>query len=265
MLIERIWAGNDGRNYHYLIACEETGEALLIDPLNAEECLARARALGVRITQIFNTHEHRDHTGGNAEVVAATGAPVLAHDAAADRIGGVSRGLKGGDVVRVGRTVELTCIDTPGHTRAHLCLFVHAHDSERPALFSGDTLFNAGVGNCLHGGDPQLLYETFTEKLARLPDATRIYPGHDYLLRNLSFTLDREPSNSAAKEMARQYGELTGPLTPILTLGQERQVNAFLRLGSPEIIGGLFLTSGSSAPPAAREVFLALRALRNRW
>jgi hydroxyacylglutathione hydrolase len=265
MLIERIWAGNDGRNYHYLIACEQSGEALLVDPLNAEACLSRASALGLRITQIFNTHEHRDHTGGNAEVVAATAAPVLAHDAAADRIGGVSRGLKGGDVVRVGRTVELTCIDTPGHTRAHLCLYAQASDSQAPALFSGDTLFNAGVGNCLHGGDPQLLYETFTEKLARLPDATRIYPGHDYLVRNLGFTLDREPSNSAAKEMARQCAELTGPLTPILTMGQERQVNAFLRLGSPEIIGGLTLASASSAPPAPREVFLALRSLRNRW
>ena len=265
MLIERIWAENDGRNYHYLVACPQSAEALLIDPLNAEACLTRARALGLRITQIFNTHEHRDHTGGNAAVVAATGAAVLAHTAAADRIGGVTRGMKGGDVVRVGHTVELTCLDTPGHTRAHLCLYAESRGSLPPALFSGDTLFNAGVGNCLHGGDPQLLFETFADKLARLPDAARVYPGHDYLLRNLSFTLDREPSNSAAKEMARQYAELTGPLTPILTLAQERQINAFLRLGSPELIGRLDLKPASSAPPGPREVFLALRALRNRW
>ena len=94
MLIERIWAGNEGRNYHYLVACEATREALLIDPLNAEACLARAGALGWRITQIFNTHEHRDHTGGNAAIVTATGAVVLAHAAAAERIGGVDRAMR---------------------------------------------------------------------------------------------------------------------------------------------------------------------------
>jgi hydroxyacylglutathione hydrolase len=265
MLIERIWAQNEGRNYHYLVACPETGEALLIDPLNAPACLARARELKLNITQVFNTHEHRDHTGGNAEIVAATGAQVLAHAAAAERIGGVTRGMRGGDLVRVGRTVELTCLDTPGHTRAHLCLYAEARDSQPPALFSGDTLFNAGAGNCLHGGDPQLLYETFADKLARLPDSARIYPGHDYLLRNLAFTLDREPSNSAAKEMVRLCADQTGALTPTLTMAQERQVNVFLRPGSPEIVARLALKTESGATPTTKEVFLALRALRNRW
>jgi hydroxyacylglutathione hydrolase len=265
VLIERIWADNDGRNYHYLVACEATREALLIDPLNAAACLARASELDVRITQIFNTHEHRDHTGGNAAVVAATGAPVLAHAGAVERIGGVSRGLHGGDVVRVGSTVELHCLDTPGHTRTHLCLYADGRADAPPALFCGDTLFNAGAGNCLHGGDPQLLYETFVDRLARLPDSARVFPGHDYLLRNLGFTVDREPSNSVAKEMARRSAELSGPRTPILTLAQERQVNVFLRLGSPEIIARLDLKPGSSATPTPREVFLALRALRNRW
>src|SRR5690606_22992494 len=79
MQIERIWANNDYRNFHYLIACEETGEALAIDPLDWRRCLDAARARGWQITQILNTHEHRDHTGGNAGLVAATGARVLAH------------------------------------------------------------------------------------------------------------------------------------------------------------------------------------------
>src|SRR5665213_1003190 len=101
MLIERIWAANEGRNFHYLIACPETGEALAVDPLNAEAVLTRARALGWTIRQIFNTHEHPDHTGGNAAVAAATGAVILAHAAAADRIGGVTHRLHGGDIVHV--------------------------------------------------------------------------------------------------------------------------------------------------------------------
>ncbi len=79
MLVERIWTGNAYRNFNYLIACPETGEALAIDPLDHEKCLSTAKARGWQITQLLNTHEHHDHTGGNAAVVAATGATVIAH------------------------------------------------------------------------------------------------------------------------------------------------------------------------------------------
>jgi hydroxyacylglutathione hydrolase len=266
MLIERVWADNAARNFHYLIACAQTGEAMAVDPLDAQRCLNRARELGWTIRQIFNTHEHLDHTGGNAAMVAATSAPVLAHAAAAARIGGVTHGLKDGDTVRIGRTVELRCLDTPGHTMAHLCLYGAPDANETPALFSGDTLFNAGVGNCIHGGDPQRLYESFETCLSRLPDATRVFPGHEYLLRNLGFTLDREPSNRAASELAQRCSGLSAQQMPVTTLGQERQLNAFFRLGSAEIIEGLKQIRPDWRPDAGpREVFLALRDLRNRW
>jgi hydroxyacylglutathione hydrolase len=93
MLIERIWAANSFRNFHYLIACPESGEALAVDPLEWRYCLDAASDRGWQITQILNTHEHLDHTGGNAGLVQATGARVLAHAGAASRIGGVDRGL----------------------------------------------------------------------------------------------------------------------------------------------------------------------------
>jgi hydroxyacylglutathione hydrolase len=266
MLIERVWAANAARNFHYLIACGETGEAMAVDPLDAQRCLNRARELGWTIRQIFNTHEHLDHTGGNAAMVAATGAPVLAHTAAATRIGGVTHGLNGGDTVRIGRTVELRCLDTPGHTRSHLCLYGAPDANDQAALFSGDTLFNAGVGNCINGGDPALLYESFQSTLMRLPDSTRVFPGHEYLARNLGFTLDREPSNESARDMAQRCSALSAEQMPITTLGQERQFNAFLRLESPEIIQELKrIRADLPAEAAPREVFLALRELRNRW
>src|SRR4051812_37842302 len=91
MLVERIWAANDLRNFNYLIACSQSGEALVIDPLDARQCLTAAAAQGFTITQILNTHEHPDHTEGNAGVVSATRARVLAHAGAASRIGGVDR------------------------------------------------------------------------------------------------------------------------------------------------------------------------------
>jgi hydroxyacylglutathione hydrolase len=178
MIVERIWTGNAYRNFNYLIACPETGEALAIDPLDHEKCLAAAKAKGWQITQILNTHEHRDHTGGNEAMVAATGARLLAHFKAGARIAGVDRGVKAGDVIKVGKRVELECMDTPGHTMCHICLRSH---TDQPALFSGDTLFNAGAGNCHNGGDPSELYATFVGQLAKLPDDTKIYPGHDYI------------------------------------------------------------------------------------
>lgn len=263
MLIERIWAANNYRNFHYLIACPETGEALAVDPLEWRLCLDKAREQGWQITQILNTHEHPDHTGGNAGLVNATGARVLAHAGAAARIGGVDRGLGKGDAIRVGRTVELECLDTPGHTMTHVCLFAHA---EQPALFSGDTLFNAGAGNCHNGGDPQLLYQTFARQLARLPDATRVYPGHEYFARNLEFSLDREPGNSVAGEYLTGVQRHHDDATPVTTLAEEKGFNPFFRLRSPVLIARLreaFPDIGEQ--PDARTVFLKLRELRNKW
>ena len=120
MIVEQIWTGNAGRNFNYLIACRETGEALAVDPLDHEKCLAGAKARGWTITRILNTHEHRDHTGGNAEMVAATGAKVLAHVNAKDKIPEMDQGLRAGDVIKIGKTVELECLDTPGHTMSHI-------------------------------------------------------------------------------------------------------------------------------------------------
>ena len=111
MLIERIWAANDLRNFQYLIACSQTGEALVVDPLDARACLATARERGFNITQIVNTHEHLDHTAGNAEVVKETGAAVLAHAGAASRIGGVDRTERALEITILGATdtINLIC------------------------------------------------------------------------------------------------------------------------------------------------------------
>jgi hydroxyacylglutathione hydrolase len=267
MLVERIWAANPLRNFHYLIACAETGEALIVDPLNAAQCLEAARSRGFGITQVLNTHEHPDHTDGNAGVVAATRAKVMAHAGAARVIGGVDRGLGRGDVIKVGRTVELEVLDTPGHTRSHVCLLAHGQGTvEAPALFCGDTLFNAGAGNCHNGGDAGLLYETFVNQLARLPDATRVYPGHEYMVRNLAFTLDREPGNAEAARALEAVKSQDPANARVTTLGEEKRVNTFFRLQNPEVIAKLrerFPEIGEK--PDARTVFVKLRELRNTW
>jgi hydroxyacylglutathione hydrolase len=263
MIVEQIWTANAYRNFNYLIACPETGEALAIDPLDHEKSLAAAKRHGWQVTQILNTHEHGDHTGGNRAMVAATRAKLLAHRNAGSRIPGVDRGLGAGDVVKVGRTVELEVLDTPGHTMSHVCLLSH---TDTPALFCGDTLFNAGAGNCHNGGHPEQLFSTFANQLAKLPDKTRVYPGHDYIANNLGFTLDREPDNAKAKQLLGKVKEQDPAHAMVTTLALEKEINTFFRLHSPTVIARL-REAFPDLPdePDAKTVFLRLRELRNRW
>jgi len=263
MIVEQIWTGNAYRNFNYLIACAETGEALAIDPLDHQKCLARAKARGWTITQILNTHEHGDHTGGNAAMVKATGAKVLAHHNAKGRIPGMDRGLSAGDVIKVGRTVELESLDTPGHTMCHICLLSH---TDTPALFCGDTLFNAGAGNCHNGGHPAELYHSFSTQLARLPDATLVYPGHDYIENNLKFTLNREPDNRRAAKLLDEVGGQNPDAPLVSTLALEKEINTFFRLHSPSVIARL-REAFPDLPddPDPQTVFVRLRELRNKW
>jgi hydroxyacylglutathione hydrolase len=146
---------------------------------------------------------------------------------------------------------------------AHICLLGHG---DQPALFCGDTLFNAGAGNCHNGGSPESLYDTFATQLARLPDSTRVFPGHEYLARNLEFTLDREPDNTQAVALLAEARGQDPAASTITTLGQEKNVNTFFRLQSPTVIARLrnaFPDLGER--PDARTVFVKLRELRNRW
>jgi len=263
VIVEQVWTGNAYRNFNYLIACPETGDALAIDPLDFKKCLAVAEDRGWTISQILNTHEHGDHTGGNTGMVEATGASIVAHENARSRIPNMSRGVGAGAVIKVGSSVDLECLDTPGHTMSHICLL---SKTDQPALFSGDTLFNAGAGNCHNGGHPDELYDTFNEQLEKLGDDTLIYPGHDYLINNLQFTLDREPDNEVARQMLADYESQDPDDALVTTLAQERKINTFFRLDNPSVISGLqelYPEIGES--PDARAVFLKLRELRNRW
>ena len=140
-------------------------------------------------------------------------------------------------------------------------------ENDTPSLFSGDTLFAAGAGRCDLGGDPEALFNTFSTQLAELPGSTRVYPGHDYLVNNLGFTVDREPDNERALALQRELLQSYDPKVPVVTtLELEREINTFFRVTSKTVIRRLRDSfPAMSEEPSPKEVFVKLRELRNQW
>ena len=152
------------------------------------------------------------------------------------------------------------------HTGPHDEPYLPVIENRAARPDSGDTLFNAGAGNCHNGGHPEELFATFEEQLVRLGDNTLIYPGHDYLLNNLAFTLDREPDNAAAQRMLGLFKDQDPDNAKVTTLAEEREINTFFRLDSPTLIAKLaeeYPELGDR--PDTKAIFLKLRELRNSW
>ena len=246
------------RNFNYVVV-GDTGDAFVIDPYDAKLLSPLLQRPGITPKAIINTHEHDDHTAGNDVLRKHFGFPVYAHPNAKGRIPHVDRFLKNGESLAIDESHQFSVIDTPGHTAAHLCLLLSK--GQKPiAVFTGDTLFNAGVGNChSSGGDARALYETIEKRFAPLPDDILVYPGHDYLENNLRFTLHLEPDNRTAQEMLKEYtNQKNGFL--VTNMKKEREINLFLRLDQKNVVDNL-----PKRPITKKQVFLTLRQLRDGW
>ena len=204
-------------------------------------------------------------------MIAATGAELVAHVDAMEAIEGVDRGLKAGDHLTCGsnkpkyRNKGYDPLD-PGHTMSHICLYFSGSNSEDPALFCGDTLFNAGVGRCDLGGAPKILHQTFIDQIFPLPDAVRVYPGHDYIENNLAFTLDREPDNHSAQALQTKFKGGLDAESYVSTLGMERKINVFFRTDQPAVrqVVAQHLNLDVSRLDD-QSTFVGLRKLRDSW
>jgi hydroxyacylglutathione hydrolase len=201
----------------------------VIDPAVAEPVLAAAEARGWKITQIWNTHWHPDHVGGNAQIKAATGCIITGPAAEAERISTLDVQVRGGDVVQLGG-VRAMVLDVPAHTSGHIAY----HFETEQVAFVGDTLFAMGCGRLFEGTAAQM-YDNM-RKLEALGDATAIYCAHEYTLSNARFAVTVEPDNAALQQRvsdvvaARERGEATVPTTIAL----ERATNPFMRASSVE-------------------------------
>jgi sulfur dioxygenase len=190
--------------YTYLIGCEETGQALLIDPVlpTWERDLAAVQALGLTLAYTVETHIHADHITSAKKLKEMTGSRIAGP--ALDRLPCTDLGIVDRQALSMG-SVELTPLHTPGHTDNH---FAYYHEGR---IYSGDALLIEACGRTdFQNGDASLLYESVRGKLFAYPDDTLVYPALLVIVRRVT---------SIGQEKARNP-----------RLGGERTLEEFVKL-----------------------------------
>jgi hydroxyacylglutathione hydrolase len=211
-------------NYGFLIHDEDSGLTATIDTPDAAEIMAQAKAKGWTINQIWNTHWHPDHAGGNAAIEAATGATSLGPEEVHKRIVPIHKVVGAGDVVALGNA-QARVIDVGGHTLGHIAF---VFDTQKVA-FVGDALFALGCGRLFEGTASQA-WDSL-QRLMALPDETLVYCAHEYTQSNARFCATIEQDNVALQDRIadidakRARGEPTVPTN----IGLERATNPFVR------------------------------------
>jgi len=242
-------------NYGFLIHDPESGETVALDTPDADAYLVEAEAAGWTITQIWNTHHHFDHAGGNAALKAATGAMITAPGYDRHRISPVDRHVEDGDTVSLGNHVA-NVLYTPGHTMGHIVY----HFSSEKIAFVGDTLFALGCGR-LFEGTPADMWASLS-RLRQWPDDTRLYCAHEYTQANAAFALSVDPANAALNAYADEVSFLRAQNKPTVptTIAREKAANPFLRADNAALAKQVGL---SDADPV--EVFADIRARKDKF
>jgi hydroxyacylglutathione hydrolase len=240
-------------NYGYLLHDPDSRETVCIDTPDAEEYLAQAQAKRWRITQIWNTHWHPDHAGGNAAIKEATGCRVTAPAVDAPKIAGVDRTVKHGDTVALSEWTAAV-IDVGGHTLGHIAY----HLAAAGIAFVGDSLFALGCGRMFEGTAPQ--FWASLSRLKALPPATTLYCAHEYTQSNARFALHADPDNPALQAYAAEVATRRAANQPTVPFALERELatNPFLRADDP----AMRQRWGGNTPP---ETFARLRAAKDAF
>ena len=223
-------------NYGLLIHDPDSGETAAIDTPESEKIEAACAERGWRLTQIWNTHHHHDHTGGNLDLKEKHGVTITGPDKIKGRIPGLDKGVSGGDSFMLG-THKVEVIFTPGHTQDHIIYYVaDAHDGQG-AAFVGDTIFVLGCGR-LFEGSPQDMYGSMAA-IAKLPDTTQLYCAHEYTLSNARFAVTVEPKNQDLLnyiDHAKALREQGLPTVPT-SVAMEKKTNPFMRAATARELG----------------------------
>lgn len=244
--VKIFYAHNDLRNFSYLILDKDTGNSWVIDPWDEKPIIEYIKKESLTLAGILNTHHHHDHIRGNSALQSVFKCSVL---------------CKADHHIDLGNHHQVKFLETPGHAPDHLA-FSWQRGQDVIALFSGDTLFNSGVGNCKGGGaSVEALFET-TNRLKKLSDDVLLYPGHDYVMKNLLFAKTCEPENKDIDEALRKLKDVSTEEGIGWTLGQEKKVNPFLRLESQELRETVMHDQKGLDQ---KNLFIKLRGLRDNW
>ena len=242
---------------NYIWTLRDAKRAAVVDPGEPEPVTEYLAREGLELVAVLATHHHPDHVGGIEELVAARKVPVFGPKG--ERIPALTHPVGEGDAVRIPELgAEFSVLEIPGHTRAHVAYYGLG------SLFCGDTLFACGCGRVFEGTPAQMLASL--QKLAALPDATRVYCGHEYTLANIRFARAVDPHNPAlaAREARAQALRDAGKPTLPSTLGEERATNPFLRCAEPAVVESADKYLGARAADPVR-VFAAIREWKNKF
>lgn len=242
-------------NYGYLLHDSESQETVCIDTPDGEEYLRQAARKGWQITQVWNTHWHPDHAGGNAVIKAATGCRIVGPASEVEKIGRVDTAVKGGDIVTIGDR-QAHVIDVGGHTSGHIAY----HLPGACLAFVGDALFALGCGRMFEGTAPQ--FWASLQRLKALPGETMLYCAHEYTASNARFALHADPDNAElaayAEEVERRRAK--GVPTVPTKLERELKTNPFLR-ADDSVLQARWAPSGHEHDAVA--TFAALRRAKD--
>lgn len=242
---------------NYIWTLRDSKCAAVVDPGDARPVRDYLEREGIRLVAILATHHHPDHVGGIAELVAADKVPVFGPKG--EPIPALTHPLGEGDAAEIPELgAKFSVLEIPGHTRAHVAYYGLG------SLFCGDTLFACGCGRVFEGTPAQMLASL--TKLAALPDATKVYCGHEYTLANIRFARAVDPGNPtlAAREARAQALRAAGKPTLPSTLGEERATNPFLRCAEPAVVESANKYLGARAADPVR-VFAAIREWKNKF
>jgi hydroxyacylglutathione hydrolase len=221
-------------NYGILLHDTVSGRTTTIDTPDADEITKQCEARGWRLTDIWNTHHHWDHTGGNLALKERLGVTITGPDMIDGRIPGLDKGVGDGDILSFGDH-KVHVWHTPGHTQDHIIFYV----PDAGVVFVGDTLFVMGCGR-LFEGTAEDMYASMA-KLAALPPETKVYCAHEYTLSNGAFAITAEPSNEALKQAieAAKAKRAKGLPTVPTTIGIELKTNPFMRVETAKRLGNI--------------------------
>ncbi|WP_285018078.1 hydroxyacylglutathione hydrolase [Novosphingobium sp. fls2-241-R2A-195] len=241
-------------NYGYLLHDPVSQETVCIDTPDADEYLRQAGRKGWQITQIWNTHWHPDHAGGNAAIKAVTGCRVTAPAGDADKIEAVDRAVGQGDIVTIGDR-QAFVIDVGGHTNGHIAY----HLPRSCIAFVGDALFALGCGRMFEGNPEQ--FWASLKRLKALPGETMIYCAHEYTASNARFALHADPDNADLQAYAEEITRRRDKGLPTVPTKLERELrtNPFLRADDPA------LQKRWEHPGDAVATFAALRSAKDSF